>query len=205
MRKQDEDAQHGGHPGGQHRTEDAHPHGENKDVVQHDVGQAACCSGQHGQPGVPVVADEAEQHVVDEGGGGEEEQHLEIGPGHLKHSLVGPQEDGDPMGAEQAQQEEGDGEEDGQKKHAGEHPGSAAGVPPALMNGVFGGPAHPQHQAGAVDEVVDGDSQIQGGQPGSAQALGHEESVGQDVAGHRDHAAGAEGGVADKLPQRSGL
>ena len=56
-----------------------------------------------------------------------------------------------------------------------------------------------------MDEVVDGDSQIQGGQPGSAQALGHEESVGQDVAGHRDHAAGAEGGVADKLPQRSGL
>ena len=67
------------------------------------------------------------------------------------------------MGAEQAKQEEGDGEEDGQKKHAGEHPGSAAGVPPALMNGVFGGPAHPQHQAGAVDEVVDGDGQIQGG------------------------------------------
>jgi len=78
---------------------------------------------------------------------------------------TGPREGGDPMGAEQAQQEEGDGEEDGQKKHAGEHPGSAAGVPPALMNGVFGGPAHPQHQAGAVDEVVDGDSQIQGASP----------------------------------------
>ena len=80
-----------GQSGSQDGAEDAHPEREDEDIVQQNVGEAASDHRHHGELRGPVVPNEAQEHVVDHEHRGEEQQHLDIGPGHGEDVLVGPQ------------------------------------------------------------------------------------------------------------------
>ena len=58
-------AHYRGDAGGQGRAEDAHIHGVEEHIVQHNVGQAAQQHGGHGQLGIAVVAHEGGENVVE--------------------------------------------------------------------------------------------------------------------------------------------
>ena len=90
----DERSQSGGKDG----AEDAHVQGDHKQVVQQDIGQAPGDHGGHGALGGAVVAHKAQQQVVEEKGGGKEEKHPDIGPGHLQHRPLRPQQQGQGTG-----------------------------------------------------------------------------------------------------------
>ena len=96
----DGDAQGRGHAGGQHGAEDAHPQGKHEHVVQDDVGQAAGHGGQHGQLRVAVISHKAEKDIVQDEGGGEQQQDLEVGGRHVEDGRICPQEGGDKFCAE---------------------------------------------------------------------------------------------------------
>ena len=90
MAAQDSQAEQGGQAGGKYRAEDAPAQPEDKDHIQHNIGKAARHHSQGGQLGRTVVADKAEHQVVGQESGGEEQQYLQIGSGHLKYFLVRP-------------------------------------------------------------------------------------------------------------------
>ena len=185
----DHNADNRGEPRGKHRAENAHVAGEDKHIVQNDVGEAAGGGGRHGQGGAAVVADKAHQHGVEDKGGGKQQQHPQIGVGHSGHLTLRPQQTGQRPGEQQARQHKQQGDARGQPDAVGEHVVGRLVFPPAFADGVFGGSAHAQHQPGAVNKIIGRDGQVQGRQPGGAQTLGHEKGVRQNVAGDGQHRA----------------
>ena len=101
MGEQKQDADEGGEPGGEHRAKDPHIQRKDEEIIQHHVGKTAANGGHHGKVGVAVVADEADQHIVEQKGRGEQEHHLQISPRHGKNGRIRPQQAGEGRGAEQ--------------------------------------------------------------------------------------------------------
>ena len=201
VRRHDEDADDRGEAGGQNGAEDAHPHREDKDVVQHDVGEAAGDGGGGGKLRVAVVADEAEEEVVEDEGGGEQDHGLQVGIGHVKDGLVRTKKEDQLVGKEQADQKKDNGKSKTEVDGVGEHDVGFVLLAAAFADGKAGRAAHAQHQPDAVDKVVGGNGQIERGKAVCPQTLGDKEGVRQDVTGHGEHAEDAEGRIFGKIPQ----
>lgn len=135
---QDHHADDGGHAGGQRRTEDAQPKGEDEHIVQNHIGQAAQHHGGHGQLGRAVVADKAEKQVVEQKHGGEQQNDLQVGGGHFKHGAVGTQQAGQGAGQQQAHQKKDHRKPCGQQYRCGECPVGFLRFSLVLADGVLG-------------------------------------------------------------------
>ena len=184
-----------------------HPHAqrENEHIVQHDVHQAAGEGGGHGPAGGTIVAHEAEHQVVEQKDRRKHEQHPQIGAGQLAHMALAAQQPGEAGCPQRPQQK---------KEHGGAHSGlncrgeHTVGVLVLALAGQkreLGGPAHAQHQAGAVHDVVQGHRQVQRGQAVRPDALGHKKGVGQNVERQPQHCRHVQRDVAGVFLKRRRL
>lgn len=203
--RHDQETDDGGEARGQDGAEDPHPKGEDEYIVQDHIGQAPDDGGHHGAPGPSVIADIAEEDVVAYKGRREQEHDLQIGVGHPKHLVVRPHGPGERGGEKEADQDEQGGEGQTEVERLGEHDVRGPLVIPAPVDGKPGGAPHPQHEARAVDEIIDGDGDIEGGQTVCPQTLGHKEGVRQDVAGDGQHTQHAQGAILKKDTEGSCL
>jgi hypothetical protein len=73
------------------------------------------------------------------------------------------------------------------------------GISLGSVDGVMGGSADAQHGANVKDQIINGQSQIQGGQTAGAQSVRNKKGVRQDVAGESQGANGVQGGIPSKL------
>ena len=200
VRQQDAHADHRRKARGEHRPKDPHPAGEDKEVVQRHVGQARAHRGQHGQARIPIVAHKADQHRVEQKRRREQQQHLQIRPRHVEDLFIRAQQARDLRRKQQPRRDEGDrGDPRQQQRHG---IGAVARLPLALAcaDGELRRAAHAQHQPHAVDQVVDGDGQVQRGEPRGPQSLGDKERIRQNVARGAQRAQRAQGRVAHEFP-----
>lgn len=118
----DQDADDRSQPCGEYRTEDSHAAGKNKHIVQNNIGEAAGDGGGHGQLGISIVADEAQQYIVEDKGRGKQQQHLQVGIGHIKHRRVSSEKPCQSAGEKKSRQYKKYGKDQGQVQGDGIHP-----------------------------------------------------------------------------------
>ena len=187
--------------GGENGAEDPHPAGEDEDPVQHDVGEAAAEHRGHRKLGRAVVAHEAEQHVVQQKGGGEQKDHLQVRPRHFKDVFIRAEQGDDRAGKEKAHKHEKDGERGRKVQRACKGAVGRLVIRLAFLDRVLRSAAHADHQAAAADEAVNRNGKVQGGQAVGAEPFRDKEGVGQNVAGKPDHAHYIEGRVFCEIPK----
>lgn len=187
IRGQHKDADHRRQPCGEHCSEDPHAKGEHEYVVKDYIGKTSGDHGCHRELGRPVISDKTQQQVVRHEHRRKQQDHPEIGPGHLIHCAVRSKKARQRPGAEESQQEKSSCDDSGQDSPVGEYLVCPLPIPLALYDRIFDSPAHSDHQAAAMDKAVDRDSQVQRCQPVRAERLRDEESIRKYVAGQRDH------------------
>ena len=155
--------------------------------------------------GRAVVADKTEHQVVGQESGGEEQQHLQIGAGHLKYFLVRPGQAGERAGKEDSRRQKYQGQNRRQGQQGGKKPVGLLARRLTFQDRIADGASHAQHQPAAVDQIEAGNGQIEGGQAGLAKPLGHKKGVGQDIAGDPHHSQHIQAGVPEKFAKQRGF
>ena len=98
---EDAHADDGRKPRGKGCPENPHVPWEDEHPVQHHIGEAAADHGRHGELGSPVVADKAQQKVVQQERRGKEEDHPQVGFRHGEHSPRAPKQPGNIPGKQE--------------------------------------------------------------------------------------------------------
>ena len=62
--RHDQNADSRRHSRGQHSSKNPHSHRKHKYVIQNDIGKASSHRSSHGKPRIPVIADEAQKHII---------------------------------------------------------------------------------------------------------------------------------------------
>ena len=180
-------------------TENAHIARENKDIVKQDVRKAPREHGGHGKPRPAVTAGKADENVIEEKGGCAEQEHAQVSAGIRKGGCIRTEQMRDRIAPKAAGQHKSECEHRSHAKAVGE--GHAAGFSTAPVEDKVHCPAAPEHQSAAVDEAVDRNGQIQGGQSGFAECTGNEPCIGKNIAGQPEHAKHAERHIADEFAE----
>ena len=115
--------------------------------------------------------------MVQDKGGGEQENDLQVGVGHGEDLLIRAQEKGQGPGEKQSGGHIDQSGRQGQDQGVGEDGVRLPSAVPPPVDGVLDGAAHAQHHTGAHHQADDGQGQIQGGQALGAQPPGDEEGV----------------------------
>lgn len=79
MQGQDYHAEDGRDPGREGRAENAELHGEDKNIVEHNIKEAAAKHAEHREAGIAVVTHKRDEQVVEDKRTGKYHQQLEVG------------------------------------------------------------------------------------------------------------------------------
>ena len=169
-----------------------------KDIVEDDVCQAPHDHAGHGKTGRAVISREAEQKVVAEKKGREDQQDADIIGGIAGGLGVRPEEYGDLFRQEEPRAAEDHGSQRCKVQRLGEN--GPVQFAAGLRGGdrVPGGCAHADHQTGAVHQAVCRKNKVQRGKCVRADPPGNEKCVRENVAGIADHAEYICGDIPEK-------
>ena len=177
----DGDAEHRRDGRCQRRAGQAQPHGEDEDVIEHHIEQAAAQGGHHGKGRVAVVADEGREDVVAHEEGCEQQEDAGVVQAQRHDVPIAAHELQKRARAERARQHERDGDQAGAEDGVGKIP-LRPRLALRLQDGVPGGRTKADHRAEGKDQVVHGQTEVQQGHAVGARRLGDEIGVGQNIA-----------------------
>ena len=177
----DGDAEHRRDGRCQRRAGQAQPHGEDEDVIEHHIEQAAAQGGHHGKGRVAVVADEGREDVVAHEEGREQQEDAGVVQAQRHDVPIAAHELQKRARAERACQHERDGDQAGAEDGVGKIP-LRPRLALRLQDGVPGGRTQTDHRAEGKDQVVHGQAEVQQGHAVGARRLGDEIGVGQNIA-----------------------
>lgn len=194
------------YPGGQYRQADhrrqsggkgcaEHPAPQRieKQVIQQDVGKAARQHSRHGQPPSAVVTDKGQQDIVEQEAGGKAENGAQVNGGHLQGVAVRPHPKPHRLRQKDPRQYEQRPRAPAQHQGSGKGPVRFLRRAARLQHGVTGGPADAEHKPDAVEQAVQRDRQVEGGQTVRPQPVGHKKGIRQKIAGQPQHPQGVLG------------
>ena len=177
----DGDAEHRRDGRCQRRAGQAQPHGEDEDVIEHYIEQAAAQGGHHGKGRVAVVADEGREDVVAHEEGREQQEDAGVVQAQRHNVRIAAHELQERARAERARQHERDGDQAGAEDGIGKKP-LRPRLALCLQDGVPGGRTQADHRAEGKDQVVHGQAEVQQGHAVGARCLGDEIGIGQNIA-----------------------
>ena len=120
--------------------------------------------------------------MVEEKAGGEEKHRAQIDGAQGQGVGVGPQQQRNGLGTEDAQQCQEDPQHQPGEQGQGKGAVGPGLIPLIPADGVAGGSADAQQDAQPVDKAENGNGQIEGRQAVRPQPVGYKEGVGHDVA-----------------------
>ena len=118
----------------------------------------------------------------------------------MQHFPLGTQNLGQGPGEGQTGNGKKRAQEKGQAQRLGESAVAALFVPLSPADGIADAAAHAQHQPQTVDQAVNRQSQVEGGQSLGSHGPGNKEGVRQDITGDSQHSQHIQAGIPGKLP-----
>ena len=176
----DGDAEHRRDGRCQRRAGQAQPHGEDENVIEHHIEQAAAQGGHHGKGRVAVVADEGREDVVAHEERREQQEDAGVVQAQGHDVPIAAHELQKRARAERACQHERDGDQAGAEDGVGKIP-LRPRLALRLQDGVPGGRTQTDHRAEGKDQVVHGQTEVQQGHAVGARRLRDEIGVGQNI------------------------
>ena len=117
-----------------------------------------------------IVANKTKHDIIKQKGRREQQQHPQIGLGHLKYSLVCSQQAGKRCSPKQAQEQKQNSKTDAKQQSMSKNR-AAFIIVFALSKCKTGGTSNAQHQSCPMDKVIDRNRKVQSSKAAAAQAL----------------------------------